>query len=1078
MKTPLFYALAFLSLSICALPTAKAAPGDLDPNFNGGTVRTGFGFGNDVIHSTVLQPDGKIVVAGYAQDNAYDFALARYNPDGTLDTSFDGDGTVTTDFAAGTDDLQAIALQGDGKIVAAGRSSVGGSFSSDVALVRYHANGSLDTSFGGDGKVTTDFGTSDDRAYAIVVQPDGKIVVAGNAQGDFALARYNPDGSLDTSFGNGGKVVTDFASGIDGAYALAIQPDGKIVAAGKGFAVEEGISNFALARYHVNGLLDSSFDGDGKVLTDFAQGTDLVKDLVIQGDGKIVAAGSSESADYDIALVRYNTNGSLDTSFDEDGKVTTVVGAGDDFGEAVLLQGDGKIVVVGRSFNGANDDFVVARYLSNGAIDPAFGYANSPVVVTRVGTNEDQAFSAVLQPDGMIIAAGQSTRGSYNFALVRYDADGLVDISFGSGGAVITDVGNNGSRIQGVAIQSDGKIVAVGSRYNGFAHAFAVVRYNPDGSLDMTFGDAGKVTTPIGPSNSSAQAVAIQSDKKIVVVGSSGTGADFTVARYHPDGTLDLSFDGDGIATTPVGGGSDFASAVIIQPDGKIVVAGDVAISDSNHDFGLVRYKPNGSLDTSFDGDGKVITPFGGYDAAGAIALQSDGKLVVAGSAQIGISTDFALARYNSDGSLDPSFSGDGKVTTNVGTGVDFANSVAVQSDGKIVAAGNGYVSPSTDFALVRFDANGELDDSFDGDGKVTTDFGGQDDHSGGIALQPDGKIVVAGNTFAKNRDFAVARYRANGSLDASFSGDGKATIDFGGADDVANALALDDIGRIVLAGHAGDLFGVARFLGDVLPPPTGSLLNISTRLRVGTGENVLIGGFIVTGNEPKKVIIRAIGPSLGQQGVAGALENPTLDLIRGDKSIAFNNNWKDSQPAAIQDTGVAPTHALESAIVRTLQPGSYTAIMRGAGGTSGVGLVEVYDLAQGAQAQLVNISTRGLVQTGDNVMIGGFIVGGGGGGPTRVIVRAIGPSLGAAGVQGALQDPTLSLVNSNGVVVRANDNWKDSQRQAIQDSGIKPSDDRESALIEVLNAGGYTAIVRGKGNTTGVGLVEVYNVP
>ena len=146
-----------------------------------------------------------------------------------------------------------------------------------------------------------------------------------------------------------------------------------------------------------------------------------------------------------------------------------------------------------------------------------------------------------------------------------------------------------------------------------------------------------------------------------------------------------------------------------------------------------------------------------------------------------------------------------------------------------------------------------------------------------------------------------------------------------------------------------------------------------------------------------------------------------------------------------------------------------------GRGGTSGVGLVEVYDLAQGAQAQLVNISSRGFVVTGENVLIGGFIVGGGG--PARVIVRAIGPSLGDAGVQGALQDPTLTLVNGNGVVVRSNDNWEDSQRKAIEDSGINPSHERESALIEVLNAGNYTAIVRGKGNTTGVGLVEVYNV-
>ena len=277
-------------------------------------------------------------------------------------------------------------------------------------------------------------------------------------------------------------------------------------------------------------------------------------------------------------------------------------------------------------------------------------------------------------------------------------------------------------------------------------------------------------------------------------------------------------------------------------------------------------------------------------------------------------------------------------------------------------------------------------------------------------------------------------------------------------------------------AGQPNDPFPTFdAFVAKMAEPPPARLLNISTRARIGTGENALIGGFIITGNEPKKVIIRAIGPSLSQQGVAGALQNPTLDLVSGGKSIAFNDNWQQSQPKAIEDSGVAPPHERESAIVRTLQPGNYTAVVRGAGETSGVGLVEVYDLAQGAQAKLVNISSRGLVQTGENVMIGGFITGGGG--PTRVMVRAIGPSLGAAGVQGALQDPTLDLVNANGVVVRSNDNWKDTQRQAIEASGIKPSDERESALIEVLSAGSYTAIIRGSGNTTGVGLVEVYQL-
>lgn len=256
------------------------------------------------------------------------------------------------------------------------------------------------------------------------------------------------------------------------------------------------------------------------------------------------------------------------------------------------------------------------------------------------------------------------------------------------------------------------------------------------------------------------------------------------------------------------------------------------------------------------------------------------------------------------------------------------------------------------------------------------------------------------------------------------------------------------------------------------------SLLNISTRLRVGTGENALIGGFIITGTEAKKVIIRGLGASLANEGVAGVLQNPTLELVSGGgEPIASNNNWKDTQQAEIEASTVPPRNDLESAIVRTLAPGNYTAVVRGDGGGTGIGLVEVYDLASGTQSNLANISSRGFVETGENVMIGGFIIGGGGGGGARVLVRAIGPSLGAAGVNGALQDPTLDLVDGNGSVVRSNNNWKDSQQAEIQSSGVAPTDDRESALIANLSPANYTAVVRGANGSTGVGLVEVYNL-
>jgi hypothetical protein len=269
---------------------------------------------------------------------------------------------------------------------------------------------------------------------------------------------------------------------------------------------------------------------------------------------------------------------------------------------------------------------------------------------------------------------------------------------------------------------------------------------------------------------------------------------------------------------------------------------------------------------------------------------------------------------------------------------------------------------------------------------------------------------------------------------------------------------------------------GAYEFTTAPLTPT--ELGNISTRMRVLTADNVLIGGFIVTGTDAKKVIVRGIGPSLTSQGVPGALQDPTLELHDGTGAIiASNDNWKDTQQAEIQATGIPPTNDLESAIVATLPANNsaYTAILGGKNGTTGVGLVEVYDLDQSANSRLANISTRGFVDTGDNVLIGGLIILGST--PEKVILRAIGPELTARGVTGALQDPALELHDGQGNLIAFDDNWKDSQQTEIAATGVAPTDDRESAIVATLAPGNYTAIVRGKNNTTGVALVEAYGL-
>lgn len=272
----------------------------------------------------------------------------------------------------------------------------------------------------------------------------------------------------------------------------------------------------------------------------------------------------------------------------------------------------------------------------------------------------------------------------------------------------------------------------------------------------------------------------------------------------------------------------------------------------------------------------------------------------------------------------------------------------------------------------------------------------------------------------------------------------------------------------------------IGSFEVDGLPP--SQLLNLSSRKQVGTGDNVLIGGFIVVGNAPKKVIVRGIGPSLP---LNGALADPVLEIHQGDTRLALNNDWKDTQEAEIAATGIQPQDDRESAIVTDLAANpasaggaSYTATLSGNGGGTGIGLLDIYDLAVAADSQLANISVRGFVGSGDDLLIGGFIPGPSDRSSIQVLVRALGPSLSSAGVGDALQNPILELYDGNGTLVQANDDWKESQQAQISATGIPPSDDRESALIATVSpTGGYTAVVRGAGGTTGTALVELYNL-
>ncbi len=342
------------------------------------------------------------------------------------------------------------------------------------------SSGMLDTTFGTGGKVTTDFAGFTDQAFSVAVQPDRKIVTAGAAGSDFGLARYNSDGTLDTTFGTGGKVVTDFAGGYDEAHSVAVQRDGKIVVVGSATIIGTGL-DFALARYNSDGTLDTSFGTSGKVTTDYFAGSlDVAFSVAVQRDGKIVAAGVTAPA-LDFALARYNSDGTLDTSFGTGGKVTTDFASGSDEARSVAVQQNGKIVAAGTAFIGVTSfDFALARYNSDGTLDTCFG-TGGKVTTDFAGSFFEQARSVAVQNNGKIVAAGTalfSVTGS-DFALARYNRDGTLDTSFGTGGKVTTDFTGSFDEANSIAVQQDGKIVAAGIATDSFSGAFdfALARY-------------------------------------------------------------------------------------------------------------------------------------------------------------------------------------------------------------------------------------------------------------------------------------------------------------------------------------------------------------------------------------------------------------------------------------------------------------------------------------------------------------------------------------------------------------------------------------------------------------------------
>jgi uncharacterized delta-60 repeat protein len=500
-------------LLICStnlLIMTQAASGDLDQTFdNDGKVVTEF-FGQvEVANAIALQEDGKLVVAGYTQQpsmsQTLDFALARFNPDGSLDNTFDGDGKVITGFSPNHRDVaNALVIQSDGKII------LGGS-----------------TSFRGDDD-NTDFG--------------------------FALARYNPDGSLDNTFDSDGKVVTNISNPTgsflhfrEGIYSLALQDDGKILATGAGLILGLEFSDFATIRYNTDGSLDTTFGTNGKVFTAFphpngADPDDAASEVFIQENGTILVAGRVHYGELVYGLAKYNTDGSPDMTFGQGGKTTTNFpranynSGNKDAG--VAIQADGKIVLGGYTEINAVKYFALTRLEVKGDIDTSFGDGG------QVTTNFAGSIHALkIQNDGTILAAGDAPNGSGNFALAQFDCDGNLDESFGNNGIITTDFSGGADRINALAIQCDGRILAAGSATNSTGNLdFAIARYL--GSLvksDFDFDGDSTADVAVWEPSSGMWFINNSSDGSTSSMGWGTNGDTIVPADYDGDGRTDIA---------------------------------------------------------------------------------------------------------------------------------------------------------------------------------------------------------------------------------------------------------------------------------------------------------------------------------------------------------------------------------------------------------------------------------------------------------------------------------------------------------------------------------------------------------
>jgi uncharacterized delta-60 repeat protein len=1028
---------AVLSIVAMVALGAQAAPGDLVAR-----TLTPFPGGDSRAFKVVAQPDGRMLVAGYASLGAHELAVTRLNADGTVDRSYgtNRDGTQLLALAPRDNEAFGAALQPDGKLVVVGH--VGSIFNIDhMAVARLNADGSLDTTFA---NRVLDIGPGNSSAHAVVVQPDGRILVGGSSRNGTFLAytviRLDNDGSLDTTYGVNGVYVATDSHGDGTIAAMALQPDGRLVVVG-----DDG-GFFKLQRIDANGSVDTSWGTAGSTVTTNLHG----RDVAVQPNGEVVVGGDQFVGGRNaFAVMRFTASGAFDPAFGSAGiaRAPTATGTG----SAIALQPDGRIALVGQADDIATPETMwIFRFNADGTPDATFGTNGE---ASAFGRSRNVENSVLLRPDGGFIVAGSFLHGpgplDDDTAVTAFTSGGAVDTAFNGTGRVLLDLGSRGAFATASVVQPDGKLVmtgTIGIPGQPDLESF-VARYLAKGALDVSFGSGGVTRFGLGNSN----AIALQPDGRIVVGGQkqlpSGTPGfiptSAAFARFNADGTPDATFGSGGIAAFLPPSGQDWINGIAIQPDGMIVGAGYVTTT-SGHNGLVLRATASGTLDTTFGSNGlATVNLSSSNDELDAIALQPDGRIVVAGWADVSATqTSMAVARLMPDGTPDAPFA---SAIVNYAGASSRAHALALQPDGRIVLAGFANSGADDDYALVRLLPQGGIDASFGDQGFVRVDFDHGAQELDAVKVLASGKIVGAGGDTGGT--FGVVQLLANGMLDTAFGTGGHTTIAMNpnaGAD-AAMALSVASDGTLFLAGDASGVPGLAIVAGDAVvvarATPSVSLASSGNPSTVG-----------------QAVTFTSV--------VSGSIGTPTgsVDFLDGTSAIAGC-----SAVALNAGTATCTTSALAAG------PHSITAQYPGDASYDAATSSAITQTVQPNPARLANISTRGEVLTGDDVLIGGFIIGGSV--PKTVVVVAQGPSLAGAGVPNPLANPTMTLVRSSDhAVVATNDDWQSAPNAAdIAASGFAPGDARESAILVTLEPGAYTAIVSGVGGGTGVGLVAVY---